>query len=47
MNNLQQLKSKNKKIYHLKLKKPTFNYQVSIINFPDFEIDTTCLKYVM
>ena len=45
MNNLRQLKTKNKKIYHLKPKKPQFNYQVPIINLSDFEIDTTCLKY--
>ena len=45
MNNLQQLKTKNKKIYHLKPKKLQFNYQVPIINLADFEIDTTCLKY--
>ena len=32
MNNLQQLKTKNKKIYHLKRKKPPCNYQLPIIN---------------
>ena len=45
MNNLKQLKTKNKKIYHLKPSKPMFNYQVPIINLSDFEIDTTFLKY--
>ena len=45
MNSLRQLKTKNKKIYYLKPKKPQFNYQVPIINLSDFEIDTTCLKY--
>ena len=45
MNNLGQLKTKNKKIYHIKPKNPQFNYQVPIINLSDFEIDTTCLKY--
>ena len=45
MNNLQQLKTKNKKIYHLKPEKPPFNYQLPIINLSDFEIDITCLKY--
>ena len=43
MKNLR-LKTKNKKIYHLKLKTAPFNYQVPIINLFDFEIDTTCLK---
>ena len=32
MNNLQQLKTKNKKIYHLKRKKPPCNYQLPMIN---------------
>ena len=45
MNNLGQLKTKNKKIYHIKPKNPQFTYQVPIINLSDFEIDTTCLKY--
>ena len=45
MNNLRQLKTKNKKIYHLKPKKPQFNYQVPILNLSDFEIDTTSLEY--
>ena len=44
MNNSRQLKTKNKKIYHLKLKKPLCNYQVPIINLSDFKTDTTCLK---
>ena len=44
-NNLRQLKTKNKKIYHLKPKKQPCSYQVPIINLSDFEIDTTCLKY--
>ena len=45
MYNLCQLKTKKKKIYHLKPKKQQFNYQVPIIKLSDFEIDTTCLKY--
>ena len=45
MNNLQQLKTKNKKICLVKRKKPPCNYQVPIINLSDFETDTTCLKY--
>ena len=45
MNNLRQLKTKNKKIYHLKPKNLPRHYQVPIINLPDFEIDTICLKY--
>ena len=45
MNNLRQLKTNNKKIYHLKPKKPPPNNQVPMINLSNFEIDTTCLKY--
>ena len=45
MNNLRQLKTKSKKIYHLKPKNLPRHYQVPIINLPDFEIDTICLKY--
>ena len=45
MYNLRQLKTKKKKIYHLKPKKQQFNYQVPIIKLSDFGIDTTCLKY--
>ena len=45
MNNSRQLKTKNKKIYHLKLKKALCSYQVPIINLSDFKTDTTCLKY--
>ena len=45
MNNLRQLKTNNKKIYHVKPKKPPLNNQVPMLNLSDFEIDTTCLKY--
>ena len=38
-------KTKNKKLYYLAPTKSPFNYQVPIINFSDFEIDATCLKY--
>ena len=45
MSNIQQLKTKNKKIHKLKPKEQHIPYQVPIINLTDYDIDSSCLKY--
>ena len=45
MNNIQQLKTNNKKIHKLKPKEQHIPYQVLIINLSDYDIDFSCLKY--
>ena len=45
MSNIQQLKTKNKKMHELKPKEQHIPYQVPIINLSDCNIDFSCLKY--
>ena len=45
ISNIQQLKTKNKKIRKLKPKRPHILYQVPIINLSDYDTDSSCLKY--
>ena len=45
MSNIQQLKTKNKKIHKLKPNKQHIPYQIPIINFSDYVIDSSCLNY--
>ena len=45
MSNIQQLKTKYKKIHKLKPKEQHISYQVPIINLTDYDIDSSCLKY--
>ena len=45
MSNIQQFKTKNKKIHKLKPKEQHIPYQVPVINFSDYDIDSSCLKY--
>ena len=45
MSNIQQLKTKNEKIYKLKPKEQHIPYQVPIINPSNYDMGSSCLKY--
>ena len=45
MSNIQQLKTKNKKIHKLKPKEQDMPYGIPIMNLSDYHIDASCLKY--
>ena len=45
MSNMQQLKTKNKKIHKLKSTEQHIPYQAPIINLSDYDNDFSCLKY--
>ena len=45
MSNIQQLKTKIRKIHKLKPKEQHIQHQVPIIDFSDYDTDSSCLKY--